>query len=455
VTRQPSVKRVDLDTISSKNGQDQDQPPAGDTLPTHSPLLSYPRPWPDPLGEDAFRGLVGDFVSTCEPHTEADPTALAVQFLVAFGCAVNRAPFYRVSADQHRMNIFTVLVGATASGRKGTSMSFVRHVFSVADQEFISGRAQSGLSSGEGLIWAVRDPISKSMPIKKNGRIESYQDEVVDQGVKDKRLLVVEPEFARALKASGREGNTLSALIRLAWDGGKLQTLTKHSPATATDPHISIIGHITAEELQRNLDEIEIANGFANRFLWICCKRSKQLPLGGGFPEGELQAVAKGIKQSLQHARRTGEVRMELRAEELWCAEYAHLTADMPGMRGSLLARGAPIVLRLALIYAMLDQCSEILVEHLRAGLAVWRYSEQSVTHVFGDSTGDRAADQIRTALRESSDGMTRTDLATAFKSLANQSRIAPALDLLKGAGMATVERVPTDGRTKEVWRCV
>ena len=70
-----------------------------------------------------------------------------------------------------------------------------------------------------------------------------------------------------------REGNTLSAIIRQAWDSGNLHPLTKNSPIRATDAHISIIGHITREELLRYLTETEQANGFANRFIWLMVYR--------------------------------------------------------------------------------------------------------------------------------------------------------------------------------------
>jgi len=41
--------------------------------------------WPQPMGADAFRGLAGDLVRAIDPHTEADPAALIVLFLAAFG----------------------------------------------------------------------------------------------------------------------------------------------------------------------------------------------------------------------------------------------------------------------------------------------------------------------------------------------------------------------------------
>ncbi|HOL95992.1 MAG TPA: hypothetical protein PLH79_16705, partial [bacterium] len=39
-------------------------------------------PWPAPLDEAAFQGLAGEFVRMVGPHTESDPAALLIQFLV-------------------------------------------------------------------------------------------------------------------------------------------------------------------------------------------------------------------------------------------------------------------------------------------------------------------------------------------------------------------------------------
>ena len=164
------------------------------------------------------------------------------------------------------MNI--VLVGDTSKGRKGSSWGHIERLAKNADAGW-GDRVESGLTSGEGLIWAVRDA---------NG-IE--KGEKADHGVTDKRLLVFEPEFANVLRVLERQGNRLSAVVRDAWDGRTLRTLTRTTSAKASGAHISIIGHITSDELRRYLDRTEVANGLGNRFLWACVRRSKVLPEGG------------------------------------------------------------------------------------------------------------------------------------------------------------------------------
>jgi hypothetical protein len=157
-----------------------------------------------------------------QPHTEADPVAVLISLLSAFGNACGRAAFLRVGADRHHPKINAVLVGETSKGRKGMSWGFVWDLMHAVDCYWAEERVENGLSSGEGLIYQVRD---KRMSVNKDG------DTVVDDpGADDKRLFVLEGEFAGVLKVATREGNTLSAIIRTAWDVGKLSTLTKNSP---------------------------------------------------------------------------------------------------------------------------------------------------------------------------------------------------------------------------------
>ncbi len=200
-------------------------------------------------------------VRTIEPDSEADPVALLMNFLVAYGNLTGPKPHFMVEADIPAMRLNAVLVGETSKARKGTSWGHIRRILESVDREWEGQRVMDGLSSGEGLIYQVRDAQGE------------------DSGSEDKRLLVVEGEFARTLRVLSRDGNTLSPVIRSAWDSGHLRILNKNSPASATGAHVSIIGHITRDELLRYLSSTEYANGFGNRILWGCVRRSKALPV--------------------------------------------------------------------------------------------------------------------------------------------------------------------------------
>src|SRR5437867_13228624 len=104
--------------------------------------------WPTPP-TDAFYGLAGEIVRTVEPHSEADPVAILVQVLVAFGNAIGRGPHFVAESERHFTNEFAILVGETAKARKGSSWAQVRSLFDAVEPEWTGSCVLSGLSSGE------------------------------------------------------------------------------------------------------------------------------------------------------------------------------------------------------------------------------------------------------------------------------------------------------------------
>lgn len=201
--------------------------------------------WPT-LADEALHGLAGEIVRTIEPHSEADPVAILVNLLIGFGNMVGSGPHFMVESSRHFARNNAILVAETSKGRKGTSWGSPRRLLALADPDWAETCVKSGLASGEGLIFEVRDPIRKQEPIRENKRVIGYEEVVVDPGVKDKRRLVLEQEFASVLVLMAREGNILSSVIRQCWDGDTLSPMTKNSPITATGAHISILGHITS-----------------------------------------------------------------------------------------------------------------------------------------------------------------------------------------------------------------
>lgn len=406
------------------------------------------REWPAPLDEAAYHGIVGELVRAIEPETEADNAAILLQALVAFGALVGRGPYYQVEGDRHHCNLFVLLVGATGRGRKGTSWGRVRQVFERID----GWKPQvSGLSSGEGLKYHVRDAREET----KQNKAGELITEVVDEGVDDKRLLAIEAEFASALRAVQRQGNTLSATVREAWDTGNLRTLTKHDPIVATGAHVCIVGHITDTELRAELTQTDSANGFANRFMFVGVKRSKLLPHGGAqADDGEVEAFAIRLRELAELARTRGRLAMTANARSAWEAVYPELSAGGSGLHGSVTARAEAQCIRLALVYALLDGAEQIDAPHLLAALAVWRYCDQTARYVFGSSLGDRTADEIARRLTTAGEaGLTRDEIRNAFGRHVPSERIGAALELLQSKGRVTRERVDTAGRPAEVWR--
>ena len=264
-------------------------------------------------------------------------------------------------------------------------------------------------------------------------------------------LLVLEPEFARVLRVMARQGNTLSAVLRQGWESGRLRIMTKNSPAQATGAHISLIAHITVEELQRELTDTESVNGFANRFGWLLVRRSKFLPEPLPFEGEGVREVADRLAGCLDHARKVGEIRRTPEARALWARVYRDLSDARPGLAGAILARGEAIVLRLSALYALLDQRQEVDVAHLQAALELWAYCERSVDFIFGDAVGDPIADTIYRALTQNG-AMSRTQISELLGRHVSADRIAHALQTLVTAARARSYERETGGRPVEMW---
>jgi hypothetical protein len=388
------------------------------------------------LDTAALYGLAGEFTKAVAPYSEADPVGILLHTLIGAGCLIGPDPHVLIEHSPHSPRLNALLVGETAS-RKGVAWSTPRYVFSKIDGPWVTQRVKSGLSSGEGLIYQVRDAHGE------------------DCGEVDKRLLLIESEFASTLKAMERQGNTLSPKIRDAWDHGNLSPLTKVDRTTATNAHICIIGHITPYELLRSLSATERANGFANRFLFACVKRAQYLPSGQGAPLSILEPYIVRFQRVLESSRRRGQLVRDEKAEALWAAMYRRIEAEFSGMTGAILGRGAAQVLRLSLLYSLLDEQEIVCVQpairdaHVLAAIALWDYCRASVLYLFGDAVGDPVADRLLRAIQLGP--QSDTDLYELL-GRHDEGRKEPALALLLRLNRVHDCRVKTPGRPLREW---
>jgi hypothetical protein len=169
--------------------------------------------------------------------------------------------------------------------------------------------------------------------------------------------------------------------------GEKLATLTKNSSLCATGAHISIIGHITEDELRSRITRTDLANGFANRFLFAMVRRSKELPFGGDLTDSEILHLGERLKGIVEKGKNTGRVTITDVAKAIWAKVYGALSAGQAGLLGAVTARAEAQTIRLALIYALLDGAAEIDEPHLRAA-----FDEGSLSKCFPTTYHDRSA---------------------------------------------------------------
>ena len=390
-----------------------------------------PDGWPD-LAPAARYGIAGKVVDLLAPHTEADPAGLLATFLAMAANAIGSGPQMPVYGRAHKLRINIALVGHTGGGRKGSAHGSVVPVFERAAPDWADKRCQSGLASGEGLIAAVADGSGD------------------DPGVTDKRLFITEQEFGRPLRISTREGNTLSFVVREAWDSDKLANLTRKEPQHATGAHIGIVGHVTFEELADTLARADIWNGFANRFLWVVVNRSQLLPSGGGLEESDYDQLGREVQAALEGARRIARMRRTADAEAVWDSAYRALAMrEVSGPLAAVTNRADAQALRLSMIYAALDGSSSIEVAHLEAAWAFLWYCEQSAAVIFGERASNGHGDRILAAMRQKPEGVgtDRTELHKVFSGNVTAKQLDAVLGELEA--LEAVEKVvaPSDGK--------
>ncbi len=415
------------------------------------------KPFPEPMRPAAFHGIIGEIVQTIQPHTEACPEAVLVQLLAALGNVIGRSVYFYAGDSKHHPRLWCTLVGETSKGRKGSAYSSVERLMREVAPDWVDDHFGTGLSSGEGLIFAVRDPrLGFPQRKTKNFPIEPTE-EVLDPGVSDKRYFVVEEEFSQVLRHLERKGNTLSEVLRRAWDGKSLKITTRHCPEKATDPHVSVVGHITREELSTCLGKSEAFNGFANRFLWVASRRQQIPPNSGFVPWKSHPQIIETVRLILKTFPSGIERQMarDSEADKLWTEVYERLSTGHPGILGAVLGRAESQTLRLSMIYAIADRSALIQHCHLEAALAVWDYCHRSAAWIFGTSTGNKMADKILWALQRRPNGMTRTEIQVdVFSRNATKIDLDRALSTLAQSGLAyPSERLEDNGKKSELWK--
>jgi Protein of unknown function (DUF3987) len=296
-------------------------------------------------------------------------------------CAVGRGVYLPVGNTRHHTRLFCLHIGRSGRGRKGDAVSLVLRInaaLRTIDESFAPQIHRGGLSTREGLAALIHDGFQ-------HGRNEVA-------AIEDKRLWVVESEFANVLHQGRRDGNTLSAALRDCWDGVDLKPATKSNQVHASDPHVCLSGAISPSELTGLMSSREMSNGFANRFLMIWAERTRMLPFPKETPQAVVEHLARRTLDVLNFvdANQTDvceHMRMEMSAQAQW--RYAQLYRgelheDLgAGVVASLLERRAPMLLRLAMLMALTDLQTRIEVPHIDAAVAWIRHATASVRYVF------------------------------------------------------------------------
>ncbi len=389
------------------------------------------------LSKEATPGMLGEYINSVTAYSEANSTALLGGFLTRFAGEIGSSPHFYIGDKKHSGRLFTAIVGKSSKARKGTSWAPIKRLFDFDSSQWTQCAQSPGpMSTGEGIVFALRDQI-----------YSQDRTEIIDPGIEDKRLLIVEEEFAGTLSSFRKSNDKLNTILRCLWESGDCGPLTKTSNISTTDAHLVILAHITIQELRKLLRRVDAANGFANRFIWILTYRSKLVPLPERLCDEELARYQNWLLNVLIYARAQQTLDLTPAASELWCSIYKEFSAERCGIEGQICGRAEIQLRRLSFLYALIDRSSSIDVQHLESALAFWRYAEESVRIIFDDEERNEIADRIMEHLEEVNE-CTLTDIHNLFRRHKKSSEIKEAVKYLESKRKAECFQRPTAGRS-------
>lgn len=331
------------------------------------------------LSDKARHGIMGEILDLVSPHTEADPAGILATTVATFSCMIGTGRKVTGPITQP-INCWFILMGETGIGRKGTADNVVASFMSEVDEYFWENCRTPSLSTGEGLTYSVRDIKLLDMGVGENYEMEEGLPNVESI----KQMLVTSTEFAGVMSKS--QGGTLGPVLRDAWDGKNLAIHTKDA-YHSTQPHITVIGHVTPTEFGSKLKSHDMAGGTYNRFLPVFVEMPHELP----WPERpeDYEARLKEIEERLREAVNLGTVEGKVQfgeeAKDFYVKEiypeYNDTRNDSETMK-QFTTRRLPYVMRVAAVYALMNHREEISKEDLEAAKAVVDYSIESARFI-------------------------------------------------------------------------
>jgi hypothetical protein len=418
---------------------------------------------PAPIREEAFIGFAGRWVKIAAEQTECNRDCLLAHFLACVGVLFGRY-FYTFLGQNIFANEFLIVLGDSASGRKGTALFEVQRFMALVET-FWHHKVRKSIQSGEAVVHFTRDKVEGFSRGKTPVKI------VKDEGVEDKRLLIVEPELSHFFKISERNGNSLTEKLRDAYDcPDLLQNSNKNSPETATNPYVSMIGHITEAEL-KTTNPTNIISGYINRNTYVHAFRAQRIPNSRPiqWPKELVDELVETIRLaqrpsgsmsveelSLDLPDQIKEIPFDEEAQILWEKLHAEDGTENGPMR-VILERRLAHIRKFSLKYAILDRSPVQTSAHLLAGVALQDHSDALAVSVFADFGPNKLANKILTALnRESPKGLTKTRIYDEVaRNNASKSDMNEALSILSQNKLAhvTLKKFdPKANKPTEVW---
>ena len=420
--------------------------------------ISYSDPVPDSVGwrkerianpprppkPEMFHGLLGEATRSLAPYVTFDPVSFYVQAL-ACAATVAYGPRVREGSDWRGTNLFVACVAGTGAG-KGLSAGYARAVGArISGTDFEREHVIDSVQSGEALVMQLCD-------------------EVVAEGdtdarpVSDIRKLLLSEELAQLLSVIGARGKQMEAMLTRAFDGRAISLRTRSLTVTANHPDaLSIVGHITAEEFLKVVQESPelLSNGFLNRWMVFtghrCCHLD-QLADPDSVP-GFWPAIDQLAVNIHEARKRDPEFTMtDAALDVLREVNRSYFDRDLPAHVEKLTARWRTHMVKLATLFSVLDGSHGVVdAPQMLAARSMWAYSERCVLALFQNGfSGDAYVDKFMNLWSARGyETLTLTDVSQMFSNNWSVAKRDTLLGQLERAGVLSVTKGPKPEKGK------
>lgn len=337
-------------------------------------------PTPDPV---IFSGPLGEITKTLDPYTEADPVGVHVSLLAAFSAYLGQTTRVQTGKGLSPLSFWTVLVGVTGQGRKGTATSLAQQVVEAAFTAWSTNGVVTGCpATGLGFITELYERTAEGAATP---------------------VLIIEEEMD-AFISNSKKDTRVGTMLRKAWDGADLNHKTAKDDIHVAKPHVAIVGHVQPKNWGAISGSRDATGGTYNRFLPVAVTRSKTLPVFGAADSTEvIRDMARKLRRMASFAREVDVVRVRPDVAEIFearhrpaCEGLIHGNEELAQMA----ERAMAYLVRLAALYALTDSRDEIEEVDFDAALAVIRYSVETIVAVLPEAGGDLLTTKIAAAVR-------------------------------------------------------
>lgn len=378
------------------------------------------------LSSNAFVGIPGDVVDLFRDWF--DPAVILINFLLYTSAHLGSAASCLCRGRPLSANLFVAGFG------RGD-------LFPLALwQTWAEGldrpvRVVRNTSNAQHLVFAFRDRIIRPEKVfTKPNESPCYIPTEVDPGVPDKRLLLVHNGLLDLAARTSVGAQTLNSRLKQAFLGEPLEVWVdaKSGVLRCEKPHLAVATTLPSEINARCTDLL-------NRFI---------LFHGGHVQDffGELEVDGGRLVDLWATYSRCGREPKCLGLTSAALRVFESVTADI----GSQYPHAFEQLLKLAMIYAVLAHADSIDGTAAEPAAAIVRWSAALLS--LAQPEADPVQAKIAAALKNSADGLTKTDLHELFHRKVPKRKIDAALDSL--GKNVTRDRSCTGGRPKTRYRC-